>query len=881
MELVLPGDAHRAIFYASLAPMLIIAADAPLYTMLDVNNAYLEATHTRRGDLIGKPVFGVFPGNPSDNVSKNIERTIFSFEQAIKNKVPHTMTNYRYDIPIPGTDDFEERYWTTSNIPVMNNDGEVIYFIHTPANVTQLVKLAEREENAVRAMEQQRRQLHATFMQAPVGIGIFKGPEFTVDLINPPLCKLYGKTDEELMGKPIFDVLTHVKGLGFEEIIANVMKTGKSYQGTGIPVPLDRHGRVENVYVNFVFEPFHEADGDIIGVIVVATEVTELVNTKNQFEEAEARARIAVDAVGMGTFDLDLTTGRMITSNRFAQIFGYDTPVERASYISVFHPEDVDIRSAAHQRAIKSGRLFYEARVIWNDDSIHWIRVEGKVFYDGGIATRILGTLLDITDQVNSKEEQRKLLTLVDNSVDLISILNLDGVNTYINTAGKTLLGFDSDEQVLNTPVSALHSPKDFIQVQQEVIPTVIEKGYWSGVMRVRHLQTGEIFPVQNNCFRIDDPVTGRPMAVGTVVRDLRPEFAAKQALSDSEQLLKTITTIAPTALWMFDVEGNITYTNQTWLDWTGKSLQHNLGTGWLDNVLQADRASVVATLQQALAMQQAFDIDFRMLHADGSMHWCNANARPYSGEGNTFSGYIGACVDITAQKQLQQQKDDFIAIASHELKTPVTSIKGYAQLLERILRNKGNLDEAILVGRMDLQLNRLTSLIGDLLDVTKINSGKLSFNNTIFDFNRFMQEVVQDLSRVSEQHEIIANWQGNGNVFGDKERLGQVINNLVTNAVKYSPHASKIIIHTEVSDAEVICCVQDFGIGIPADKLNKVFDQFYRVSGDIQHTFPGLGLGLYISSEIIKREQGRIWVHSTEGKGSAFYFALPLHIES
>jgi signal transduction histidine kinase len=232
----------------------------------------------------------------------------------------------------------------------------------------------------------------------------------------------------------------------------------------------------------------------------------------------------------------------------------------------------------------------------------------------------------------------------------------------------------------------------------------------------------------------------------------------------------------------------------------------------------------------------------------------------------------------MTEQKNLQQQKDDFIGIASHELKTPVTSIKGYAQVLEKMLQKKGDVKEAMMMNRMDAQIRRLTNLIGDLLDVTKINSGKLQFNDEPFEFNEMVKELVEDLQRTTEQHRLVEELNETGLVFGDKERISQVITNLVTNAIKYSPGADKIIIHASTKNNEVVLCVEDYGIGIPADKLENVFEQFYRVSGDMQHTFPGLGLGLYISSEIIKREGGRIWVNSTEGKGSTFCFALPLY---
>lgn len=857
--------------------MLLIDTDGPHYTMLDVNNAYLKATNTKREDLIGKPVFGVFPGNPTDNMSKNIERTIFSFDQTIKNKAPHVMTNYRYDIPIPGSNEFEERYWTTTNTPVLNEDNEVMYFIHSPQDVTEIYKLAEREKAGIEALRNQEQMLYNTFMQAPVGIGIFKGPDYIVDLINPPLCEIYGKSLEEMAGKNVFDVLSHARGMGFETLLDNVRQTGESFKGTGVAVPLIRQGVLETVYVDFVYEPYREPDGTISGVIAIASEVTDQVNAKHKIAEAEERARLAVDAVGLGTYDLNLLTGEMITTRQFAHIFGFDEPVARRKYVTVFHPDDLEQREQAHKNALVSGELFYEARVIWKDRSTRWVRVEGKVSYNDGKPVRILGTLLDITEQRLAKEEQRKLITLVDNSVDLMSILNLQGINSYINQAGKNLLGFRNDEEVRTTPIASLHSPQDLEVVERDVLPTVMKEGRWSGIMNVRHLQTGEIFPVFNNCIRIDDPVSGDPIAVGAVMRDLRPELAAKQALADNEQLLRNITTAAPTALWMSDDMGLVTYHNQTWLDWTGRSFEDNLGWKWLESVHPNDRNRVKEKILTELAGKQFYEVEFRLLHADKTIHWCTTNGQPQYRSDGTFTGYIGACVDMTDQKHLQQQKDDFIGIASHELKTPVTSIKAYTQVLEKMLHKKGETKEAEMIRRMDSQINRLTNLIGDLLDVTKINSGKLQFNDRKFDFIPMVSELIEDLQRTTDKHILVEEYEGNGIVYADKERIGQVIANLVTNAIKYSPTSDKVIIRTCIINNEISLSVTDFGIGIAQDKLDKVFEQFYRVSGNMQHTFPGLGLGLYISSEIIKRENGRIWVTSSEGNGSTFWFALPL----
>lgn len=868
---------YTIIFKNTALPILVIAADET-YTMLDVNNAYLAATNTKREDIIGKSVFTVFPANPTDEVSKNIEQTIYSFEQAITTKEPHTMSNYRYDIPIRGTEQFEERYWTTTNTPILDGNGNVGYFIHSPVNVTAHFKLQERERAGVEALKQQREKLYAVFMQAPVGIGIFRGPAYIVDLINPPLCELYGKTVDELLGKPVFEVLHFAEGKGFEELLDNVRTTGIPFRGQALPVPLMRNGQLETAYVDFVYEPYHEDDGSISGVIAVVTEVTEEVLAKQLIEEAEERARLAVEAVNLGTFDIDLLAEEMSTSAVCANIFGFETPVSRKEYIKVFHPDDMATRAKAHEEAIQTGKLFYEVRVIWKDQSVHWVRAEGKVYYDKtGAATRILGTVIDITEQRKAREEQEKLLTIVANSVDLMSILDMNGINSYINEAGRKLLGFETEEEVRSTPISQLHLPEDFDLVEKEVLPTTINQGRWAGMMRIKHLQTGEVIPVYNNCIRINDPVTGEIIAIGAVMRDQRPEQAAKQALADSEQLLRSVTSAAPAGLWMSDQYGALTYVNQTWLDWVGLSYESQLGQGWIKAVHDDDQPKVFQAFEQANADQSVYEIEFRIVHVDGTIHWCVATGKPQYLHNGQFSGYIGSYVDITDQKHLQQQKDDFIGIASHELKTPVTSIKAYTQVLERMLLKKGDEKEASMINKMDAQINRLTNLIGDLLDVTKINSGKLQFNDRAFDFNSLVSEVIEELQRTTEHHLLVEELEETGTVFADRERIGQVIVNLITNAIKYSPHAKKVIISTSLIDQELILSVQDFGIGIAEDKLAKVFEQFYRVSGDMQHTYPGLGLGLYISAEIIKRDHGKIWVQSEQGKGSTFSFSLPV----
>ncbi len=232
---------------------------------------------------------------------------------------------------------------------------------------------------------------------------------------------------------------------------------------------------------------------------------------------------------------------------------------------------------------------------------------------------------------------------------------------------------------------------------------------------------------------------------------------------------------------------------------------------------------------------------------------------------------------EIKERKKLEKQKDEFIAVASHELKTPVTSVKAYTQILKTIFEQKNDKDAAILLSKMNGQINKLTHLITDLLDVTKIESGKITFNERKFDINILIREVVDEMQKMTSKHTIVAYTRGKASVYGDRERIGQVITNLLSNAIKYSQHATSIVVESSATDNKITVRVTDFGIGIQETAQNKLFNRFYRVEGNGENTYPGLGLGLYISREIISRHNGKIWMESVKGEGSTFYFSLPI----
>lgn len=241
---------------------------------------------------------------------------------------------------------------------------------------------------------------------------------------------------------------------------------------------------------------------------------------------------------------------------------------------------------------------------------------------------------------------------------------------------------------------------------------------------------------------------------------------------------------------------------------------------------------------------------------------------------------------EFTAQKnriQLETEnliyrRDEFFSIASHELKTPVTSLKAYTQLLLMDAEGQKNVQNHTMLTRMEMQINKLTSLINDLLDTSKIENGQLAFNKELFILNDLVSEIVSDMQPISLSQKIIFKNNQTASVYGDKERIRQVISNFISNSIKYASKSKEIIIDIKETEDKITCSVQDFGKGISPEEQDKIFERFYRVSGHNLNTFPGLGLGLFICKKVIEQQGGKIGVISEPGKGSTFYFELPIN---
>lgn len=596
------------------------------------------------------------------------------------------------------------------------------------------------------------------FSKAPVAMSLVMGDTFVISNANPQILELWGR-DSSVIGMSLFEALPEIEAQGFREIFDKVYKRGEIFNGNKWSVFLQKYGKYEEHFFNFIYAPVYSDENKIVGVSIVGTEVTDQVIYEQKLKESEYR---------------------------------FEDLIKQSDYsIAIYYSEDLFIELANDPMLKTWGK---DKSVIGKKLEEALPELEGQPFIG------ILKNIFKTGETYTAKEDR----------VDLV----VDGKlqTFYFNFSYKPLKNV-----------------------------------------------SGEVYAIHNTAVNVTDQVT------------------ARKVIQESEIKLRQLADSMPQFVWTSDKEGKITYMNDNWYQYMGFSKDEDSNEAIQRIIRPEIYPRIMEIWEQSLKTGNPFEVEYEFQDPKNPevYRWFLGRAVANTNQNGEIVQWTGTFTDIDDFKQLQTQKDNFLGIASHELKTPLTSLKLYTQFIESNLMKLGDTKNADVAKRMNSQIDKLSELINDLLDVTKIQKGNIQMNESEFNFDQLIDEVIVE-QQMSARHKIILSSDTIGNVTTDRHRVSQVMSNLISNAIKYSPNADEIIVTVEVRDGIIKYSVRDFGIGIPEDKQHKVFEQYYRVSGNKEHTFPGLGLGLYISSEIIKRMGGKIYVLSTEGKGSEFCFEIP-----
>ncbi|SDQ10023.1 PAS domain S-box-containing protein [Chryseobacterium soldanellicola] len=329
-----------------------------------------------------------------------------------------------------------------------------------------------------------------------------------------------------------------------------------------------------------------------------------------------------------------------------------------------------------------------------------------------------------------------------------------------------------------------------------------------------------------------------------------------------------------PQIAFTLNEEGTVDFVNRKWHEYSDSEQEFP--------ETHPDDFNIMEEFERCRKKGKALELEVRIKNLEsGDYRYHLLRVTPVYDE-NIIKNWVGTFTDIEDQKKVEKEKDEFLSIASHELKTPLTSIKAYVQLLDRKLKLDKESAEANFLVKVQDQIEKLNSLITDLLDVSKIENGKLKINKKPTNLENVIQNAIDTILQTHENRQVKIDWHGMKPdilIPLDEIRIEQVLINFLTNAIKYSPQNNQVIVTTFVDEEEqeVKVNVTDFGIGIPDFKQDAVFHKFYRVE-ESSLQFQGMGIGLFICSEIIKQHHGSIGVSSKVNEGSTFYFTLPLN---
>lgn len=384
---------------------------------------------------------------------------------------------------------------------------------------------------------------------------------------------------------------------------------------------------------------------------------------------------------------------------------------------------------------------------------------------------------------------------------------------------------------------------------------------------------------ISANVIKRDD---GKILAINAAIYDITDRkkyehelLLAKKNADDERKRFTLLADLTPEIIWTANAEGKIDYVNQQFFNYWGIGKRQLSPFIILSKIHADDRKKLVNSWINSLKTLEELKCEIRLLNMKNKYYWHQVRAKPSFNEEGRISNWFGTCTNIDDHITAIKQKDEFISIASHELKTPITSLKGSLQLLDRLKDNPSHKMLPQLIAQANKSMLKITMLIDDLLNVSRIQEGQLQLNKTKFTMEEFWAVCYSSIAGTAP-FKLVVQGELKLRVHADIVRLEQVVLNFVNNAIKYAAISKEVYFVVAKENNYVRVSLKDNGPGIPADKIPHLFERYYRAdSSSSQYT--GLGLGLYISADIIRRHGGEIGAESIVGEGSTFWFTLPV----
>ncbi|EFH85266.1 PAS domain-containing sensor histidine kinase [Ktedonobacter racemifer] len=628
--------------------------------------------------------------------------------------------------------------------------------------------------------------------------------------------------------------------------------------------------------------PVYDEAGQLVKWFGTCTDIDEQKRTEQRLKESEENWQTLAETVPQLVWRVQPDSWVDYVNQRACD-YGQTTREQLLGHgwHYLLHPDDKERERVTLDHAFRTG-IPYEVEFRLREGQTgcyRWFLTRGMPVCDEtGQVIKWFGTCTDIEEQKRAeqqlKESEENLRVLAETVPQLVWTTRADNRLDYCNQryCEYTHAAF---EQLQG------HGWRQFLHPEEA-----------EGILALRHqtLETGE--PFESEC-RLRNGQTGEYrwfLARGTPVRDetgqivrwfgtntdIEDQKRIEEALRQSQERIRAL--IDSNIIGIVSVEGEeevLVEANEAFLHLTGYT-QEDMRSKTLNRVkiTPPEHASFFErAIQEVNARGQHTPLETEVICKDGSRLPVLVGSVIFQERPRQTISFV---LDNSARKELEQRKDAFISMASHELKTPLTALKLQTALLHRQLAKQGIPASAPALSNMEGQINKVTRLVDELLDVSKIQAGRLEYLQETVNLDALLREITETMQQTSPSHRIVVRGIVETSLIGDRDRLGQVFINLISNAIKYSPDAKTVEMDLSASEDAVTIQVRDHGLGIPREQCDKIFDRFYRVTDPKQKAIHGLGMGLYIVAEIVKRHRGTITVDSEVGKGSTFTVTLP-----
>ncbi|WP_342644506.1 ATP-binding protein [Mucilaginibacter sp. CSA2-8R] len=427
--------------------------------------------------------------------------------------------------------------------------------------------------------------------------------------------------------------------------------------------------------------------------------------------------------------------------------------------------------------------------------------------------------------------------------------------------------------QGVNTPILLNKNGREEIGYYNFTCAPLLEDGKVSGVINMAADVT-ELVKA-----RMDAEAASEKLLLinQEITKANRQQLVARQEAARAKLLLNQALASAQIGTWYMEPDTHEFIASQRFKEIFGYLPDEDLNLPVALGHVTPDYRQIIAdALDAALNEGKSYDLEYTMTpRGTQDVRWIRTTGRFFNGDAETKAYLSGTVLDVTDRKKVEERKSDFIGIVSHELKTPLTSMGAYLQLLQMKAEKAGDDYQANALKKANKQVAKMSRMVQSFLSVSRIKDGKIHLDPETFDLSELAAEIVEESKEIYPNHQINLNCSGSFQVYADRDKIGQVITNFVSNAVKYAPESHEIDLHCNLLESQPTISVTDYGPGISPQHQQKVFDRYYRVEDTHSKTILGFGIGLYLCLEIIQRHKGRIWVESELGKGSTFSFSL------